>query len=55
MPFWLTILGWAVKGLVFLYGHPRVAEKLAKYTPPPPDPNPPLLESNNPNQGGGAL
>lgn len=40
MPWWLSPLELALKVLVWWYGHPAVAEKMSKYTPLPPDPNP---------------
>lgn len=48
-PLWVTLLEWAVKALVFCYGHPAVLEHVVKATPLTPDVNPPLSQENNPN------
>jgi hypothetical protein len=49
MPLWLDIGEWIIKGLVWWYGHKGLVDRLAKYTPLMPDPNPPLSQQNNPN------
>ena len=40
MPIWVYLLEYAVKGLIWLYGHPAVMDKVKKYTPLPPDADP---------------
>lgn len=50
MPAWLSLLVMAVKVLTWFYGHEAVVKEAIKYTPLPKDPDPPLRQSNNPNQ-----
>lgn len=40
MPWWVSLLELAVKALIWGYGHKAVLEKVTKYTPLTPDPNP---------------
>lgn len=49
MPIWLSLLEWAVKALIWLYGHKAVVAKVTKYTPIQKEENPPLSQQNNPN------
>jgi hypothetical protein len=51
MPIWITLLEYAVKVLIWCFGHKAVLDKVIKYTPLPKDPNPPLNLINNPNFG----
>lgn len=48
MPIWISLLEMAVKVLVWIYGHPAVAEKLSHYEPLPPDPLPSPKEQQGP-------
>lgn len=47
MPIWISILEYAVKALIWMYGHKAVMAKVTKYTPLPADPTP--KESEDPN------
>lgn len=49
MPAWVTLLEYAVKVLIWAYGHEAVLAKVSKYTPLPKEINPPLAQQNDPN------